>query len=588
MAAVPFPGARPRRRALAAAGAAISVVLATIGVVAVTAGAQAAAANLVQNPGFESGSLSPWSCTSNSGAVVTSPVHSGSYALQGTPTSSDDSQCSQTISVQPSSSYTLSAWVDGSYVYIGDTGTGTTDTSTWTPGTSGAYSQLTTTFSTGASTTSLTVWVHGWYGQPVYYADDVSLTGPGGGSSASPSTAPSSASPSPSMSASPSPSASPTGGTGSCTAAAWVSTQAYNGGAVVSYNGHTWTAKWWTQGDIPGNNAQNVWTDNGACGGGNPSPSASPTSASPSASASPSPTGTGKHLLTGYWQDFSNGATVQRLTDVNSQYDIVAVAFANATTTPGQISFAVDSGLSTALGGYTDAQFKADIATMHSRGKKVIVSVGGQNGTISVSDSTSASNFASSAYSILKNYGFDGVDIDLENGVNATYMSQALHSLASMYGAGFVLTMAPQTIDMQSTGGDYFQLALNTKDILTIVNMQYYNSGSMLGCDGQVYSEGTENFLTALACIQLQGGLNASQVGLGVPASTSAAGGGFVSPSVVNAALDCLANGSNCGTFKPPATWPGIGGAMTWSTNWDASAGNQIATVIGPHLHAMP
>jgi chitinase len=47
--------------------------------------------------------------------------------------------------------------------------------------------------------------------------------------------------------------------------AAWVSATAYNGGATVSYGGHKWTAKWWTQGDIPGNNAQNVWTDNGAC-----------------------------------------------------------------------------------------------------------------------------------------------------------------------------------------------------------------------------------------------------------------------------------------------------------------------------------
>lgn len=52
---------------------------------------------------------------------------------------------------------------------------------------------------------------------------------------------------------------------GSCAATAWVSTTAYNGGAVVSYGGHQWTAKWWTQGDIPGNNGQGVWTDNGAC-----------------------------------------------------------------------------------------------------------------------------------------------------------------------------------------------------------------------------------------------------------------------------------------------------------------------------------
>ncbi|GAA2257614.1 hypothetical protein GCM10010430_46790 [Kitasatospora cystarginea] len=148
--------------------------------------------------------------------------------------------------------------------------------------------------------------------------------------------------------------------------------------------------------------------------------------------------------------------------------------------------------------------------------------------------------------------------------------------------------MAPQTIDMQSTGTEYFKLALDVKDILTIVNMQYYNSGSMNGCDGNVYSQGTEDFLTALACFQLRGGLAPSQVGLGVPASTSAAGGGYASSSTVNAALDCLASGTGCGSFKPGQTWPGIGGAMTWSTNWDASNGGQIAGSVGSHLHTMP
>jgi chitinase len=56
----------------------------------------------------------------------------------------------------------------------------------------------------------------------------------------------------------------PPGGGGSCPAA-WNSATAYSGGAKVSYNGHTWTAKWWTQGDVPGANAQNVWADSGAC-----------------------------------------------------------------------------------------------------------------------------------------------------------------------------------------------------------------------------------------------------------------------------------------------------------------------------------
>ena len=132
--------------------------------------------------------------------------------------------------------------------------------------------------------------------------------------------------------------------------------------------------------------------------------------------------------------------------------------------------------------------------------------------------------------------------------------------------------MAPQTIDMQSTGGSYFALALNIKDILTVVHTQFYNSGSMLGCDqAQAYSQGTVNFITALACIQLENGLRPDQVAVGLPAGPGAAGGGVVAPSVVTNALDCLARGTNCGSFRPPRTYPDIRGAMTWSINWDVS-----------------
>jgi len=231
-------------------------------------------------------------------------------------------------------------------------------------------------------------------------------------------------------------------------------------------------------------------------------------------------------------------------------------------------------------------QFKADVRTLQNRGQKVIISVGGQNGTISVNDSNSANNFANSIKSLIANYGFDGVDIDLENGINATYMGQALRSIHN--GGGKVITMAPQTIDMQSTAGGYFQLALNIKDILTIVNMQYYNSGSMNGCNGNVYAQGTVDFLTALACIQLQGGLRADQVGLGLPASPQAAGGGYQAPANTVSALNCLARGTSCGSFKPPATYPSIRGAMTWSINWDASQGYAFANTVSAGLAGLP
>ena len=51
-------------------------------------------------------------------------------------------------------------------------------------------------------------------------------------------------------------------------AAAWNSSSVYTGGMVASYNGHNWSAKWWTQNERPG--SADVWADQGACGGGGP------------------------------------------------------------------------------------------------------------------------------------------------------------------------------------------------------------------------------------------------------------------------------------------------------------------------------
>jgi chitinase len=538
-----------------------------------TGQASAADINNAKNAGFESG-LTNWTCTAGSGTTVSSPVHSGASALKATPAGQDNAQCSESVAVKPNSTYTLSAWVQGGYSYLGVTGTGTTDVSTWTPDTS-AWKQLSTTFTTGASTTSVSVYTHGWYGQAAYYADDISVYGPDGGGGSDPA---------------PTVPATPTGVTVPSTTSSSVSLAWSAVSGATGYNvyrsGTKITAVTGTSATITGLAASTLYsfqiTATNSAGESGKSTAVTGTT---TATGGNGGTGLPKHAVTGYWQNFNNGATVQKLSAVSSQYDIIAVAFADATSTPGAVSFTLDSA---GLGGYTVDQFKADIAAKHAAGKKVIISIGGQNGTISVSDSTSATNFANSVYSLMQTYGFDGVDIDLENGINSTYMTQALRSLSSKAGSSLVITMAPQTIDMQSTSNAYFQTALNIKDILTVVNMQYYNSGTMLGCDGKVYGQGTVDFLTALACIQLQGGLSPSQVGLGLPASTSAAGSGYVSPTIVNNALDCLTAGTNCGTFKPSKTYPDLRGAMTWSTNWDAAAGSSWSNSVGAHVHALP
>ncbi|MET9179644.1 glycosyl hydrolase family 18 protein [Kitasatospora aureofaciens] len=121
------------------------------------------------NGGLETGSPAPWTCQSG-GNVVTTPVHSGSYALQAAASASQTGECTQTVTLKPNTSYTLSGWVQGNYAYLGVSGGATA--STWTN--SSNWTQLSVPFTTGSSGT-VTVYLHGWYGQGSVYGDDFSI-----------------------------------------------------------------------------------------------------------------------------------------------------------------------------------------------------------------------------------------------------------------------------------------------------------------------------------------------------------------------------------------------------------------------------
>ncbi|MFH9352030.1 carbohydrate binding domain-containing protein [Kitasatospora sp. NPDC017646] len=122
------PAGRTELLSLAAA-----TVLAAGGLAALAGNAGAADADLLANGGLESGLLDPWSCSAGTGTVVNSGAHGGTYALKGAASASDTAQCGQTVSVQPNTTYSLSAWVQGRYVYLGATGSGVTDPAVWTP-----------------------------------------------------------------------------------------------------------------------------------------------------------------------------------------------------------------------------------------------------------------------------------------------------------------------------------------------------------------------------------------------------------------------------------------------------------------------
>lgn len=121
------------------------------------------------NGDLETGKPAPWTCQSG-GGITTTPVHSGSYALQAATSASQTGDCTQTVTLKPNTGYTLSGWVQGNYAYLGVSGGA--NASTWTI--SSGWTKLSVPFTTDASG-SVTVYLHGWYGQGSVYGDDFSI-----------------------------------------------------------------------------------------------------------------------------------------------------------------------------------------------------------------------------------------------------------------------------------------------------------------------------------------------------------------------------------------------------------------------------
>ncbi|MYZ35886.1 glycoside hydrolase family 18 protein [Streptomyces sp. MnatMP-M17] len=574
-----------------------AAVLTASGLVAAAQTASAADADIARNGNFESG-LSGWSCTAGSGAVVSTPVHGGSGALKGTPAGSDNAKCSQTVAVQPNSAYTLSAWVQGSYVYLGASGTGTTDVSTWTASAPG-WQQLTTSFRTGPSTSSVTVYTHGWYGTPTYYADDLTLVGPGGTPAQPPAV--------------------PTGlragtVTSSSVALSWSPVTGATGYTV--YRGGTKALDVsGTSATVTGLSPSTAYSFQVAA-----TNAAGASALSPAVSATTSASGGGggnggglpAHALVGYLHSsFANGSGYTRMADVPDSWDVINLAFGEPTSvTSGDIRFSLCPAAE-CPNVESAAEFKAAIKAKQAAGKKVLISIGGANGQVQLATTAARDTFVSSVSRIIDEYGLNGLDIDFEGhslSLNTgdtdfrnpttpviVNLISAIKTLKAKYGADFILTMAPETFFVQlgyqyygsgpwggqdPRAGAYLPVIHALRDDLTLLHVQDYNSGSIMGLDNQYHSMGGADFHIAMTDMLLTGfpvagdtskvfpALRPEQVAIGLPASTQA-GNGHTSPAEVNKALNCLTKKTDCGSYQTHGTWPALRGLMTWSINWD-------------------
>lgn len=288
-----------------------------------------------------------------------------------------------------------------------------------------------------------------------------------------------------------------------------------------------------------------------------------------------------RKLLAGYWHNFVNAAGTVPLRDVPDAYDIVNVAF--AVPEPGstsEIRFSVFDG--------DEAQFAAGVASLQNKGKEVLLSIGGADAVLQLNNEEDVTAFVRSVSALIDRYGFDGIDIDFENGslfldrgdsdllrpttpVVANLIA-ALRSLKTQFGLEFKIAMAPETFFAQhgliSYGADRdgadnragcaLPVLASLRDVISYLWAQQYNSAPMQALDGRSYESGTSDFHVAMIEMLLAGfptaseetqfmaALEEAQVFLGVPASR-AAGQGFVSSSKICDVLNYVITGQEFG-----------------------------------------
>lgn len=285
-----------------------------------------------------------------------------------------------------------------------------------------------------------------------------------------------------------------------------------------------------------------------------------------------------------YWCGFSLSFCGQSSTnDINPKTTIVVLAFANIE----ESMVVVDTtNWPTTL-----------ITNWQQQGKKVILSIGGQNvnWTTAFASTDSIDNFTSSINAILTQYNLDGVDLDIENGnASVTNVIYAINSLKQKI-TPKILTIAPQNVGVyqpnpfipNSTtldGWSYFVPVLNGAiQSIDYVAIQAYNNwygGGNYNPSAASVDYLMNSYLNWLNSpntlfnppqtpIANFAGVPESKLIIGILASSKAGGSAFApTPTMLESVVQTLS--------QPPYN-NSLAGYMMWDSYWDESNSYEIS-----------
>jgi len=218
----------------------------------------------------------------------------------------------------------------------------------------------------------------------------------------------------------------------------------------------------------------------------------------------------------------------------------------------------------------------ADIHTCQSKGKKIVLSLGGAAGSYGFTSDSQGTAFAQTMWDMffegdspIRPFGnavLDGVDLDIEGGSPVGYAAfvKALRSLMQQSGKSYIISGAPQCPYPDAYLGPKSGTALgDAGSSFSYVSVQFYNNYCDLASEDQFWSSFKQWHASAVS-----GGY---QVMVGLPAAPGA-GAGYVPASTV------------CGIVGQLKSYSNFGGFMFWDDSFDKQNGyysQQIRNCLG-------